>query len=194
MDRPSIHTSNIKASLKTRSNFEKLKKFAIQQSSQFTHRPATNSFFLFKLKLNHHTAVVTIYYKGHVNVTGVKSEQELDRVIEVVKRVPGIEEILSCSIDNLTSTSVLECGSFFSKAIGFSQVIREIEKDSCVETVKYSSQKFPGAFVRFKKNGTVTIFPSGKFNILGCRTEAEVEHTVQKTNQLINSIINGCHS
>ena len=190
-----IKISNIKASLKTTSKPKKLRKFA-NILSDYTHRPLTNSFFLLKLHINNHTCVVTVYYKGHVNLTGLKSTKELQTIVNVVSNIPGIKKIHSCSIDNITGTSILEIGSLFGRSISFSHIVKEIEKEPQVKTVKYSPQKFPGAFIKLHDKGTVTLFPSGKFNILGCCTVEKVERLVELTNKLINKQVlsHGCHS
>ena len=177
----SINISNIKASIKTECNALVLKNFADNQSKFFTHRPLTNSFFLFKLYVNNHVVVITVYYRGHINVTGIKSQSELDLITGIVSNIPGIIKIKKVSIDNLTATYTLPSGSFYNHKLPFNQVLSLFQKEDKISTVKYSSQKFPGAFIKYKAGGTITLFPSGKINILGCKSESRVKDLVTNT-------------
>ena len=102
--------------------------------------------------------------------------------------IPGIRNILSKQIDNLTATSRLKIGSLYGGKLNFKAIISYLQRDAQVKTVKYVSQKFPGAFIKFHSGGTITLFPSGKFNILGCHTEKHIYHLYITFNKLIEEI------
>ena len=180
-----IRISNIKVSIKTDYDEHALREFAHISTSTFIHKPITNSFFLFKLNINNHIIVVTIYYRGHVNITGLKTAKEFEDVISIIKRVPGILSIKSCTIDNITASASLEIGSLYSTKLSFTELISHIQHYPSIQTIKYSSQKFPGAFIKFRQGGTVILFPSGKYNILGCKKLEDIHTLALSINYII---------
>lgn len=189
---PSVHISNIKLSFKAKINCSILKQFIFvnNRNSIYIHRPKTNSFFLFKL-LKHQTQkiIFTVYYKGHINVTGIKSYKEIVQIKKVLLLIPGIKQLYNYTVDNITATGNLY-HSFFHYP--FSKVLHTIINNKAIEqySIKYSPQTFPGAFIKIKNNrGTCVLFPSGKFNILGCQNKEQIDFIVTKIKKSLHNYL-----
>ena len=57
----------------------------------------------------------------------------------------------------------------------FSTRVVKIAQCNYFDKVAYKRQCFPGAFLKNNFLGTVVLFKSGKFNIVGCKTQKEIE-------------------
>lgn len=185
----SVNISNIKISLTCECNEDILRKYAQEQPENIVHRPITKSFFLFRLKIDNHDVVITIYYKGHINVTGIKKLSEISILWSIIGEIPGIIKANKIKVDNITATSKLEVGNLRKQKYSFERILQLIEQSDEIKCVQYSSIKFPGAFIRVKQRGTLVLFPSGKFNILGCAKFSEITQLENLLNGIITDFI-----
>lgn len=130
------------------------------------------SFFI----IRHKHLVFSVYYSGHINVTGVKQYKDFFYAFHYLKKVLCIQTLQRFSVDNITFTSQIskQCITQFGSFIDY---LLTLESNNQVSTVKYSSQKFPGAFIKIKTctKATIILFSSGKYNIVGCNTLSDLK-------------------
>lgn len=115
--------------------------------------------------------VFSVYYSGHVNVTGLQRLSDVHKVYHYLKTILIINKLIKFQVDNITYTSSIT-NSNLKYITSFTSFLQTIEKHECVHTIKYSAQRFPGAFLKLKTSSraTVILFASGKYNIVGCNT------------------------
>lgn len=157
-----LSISNVKISVKVKSKTKAIRRF----KERFGYTKESPSFFVCRIcKL-----VFIVYYSGHINVTGIRSHDEINQVLNFLLAVPGIKRIESYQIDNITSSGQLSKRVFKSQGVPFAQYLHNDFFVKYFDAVKYTPQHFPGAFLRIEALGTVVLFSSGKFNIVGCST------------------------
>lgn len=107
--------------------------------------------------------------RGAVNITGIKKIQFIKTAIQVFSNIFKIsqENLGPIIIDNVTAS-----GSF-NTTINL-QLLKKIVNEklisnSILASASFNSSHFPGCFCRSHSVGTVAIFASGKFNIIGSK-------------------------
>jgi TATA-box binding protein (TBP) (component of TFIID and TFIIIB) len=118
---------------------------------------------------------------GYINITGIKSFEDVENVIPelcVTFELNRIQVTGEVVIDNVTAN-----GDFGQKLHlpRIQEVINgETEKDGNTFSASFDRNYFPGAFCKtFPKIGTILIFPSGKYVIVGSKCVAEVQKVYQ---------------
>ena len=172
-----LKVSNIKISIKTKVSRKNL----IHFKNNFVCGKQTFSFFVYR----HTNFILTIYYNGHINLTGIRDISRVKQVITFLHKTVRIKRILSLKIDNSTVTGQIK-NKFLSKEKPFLYYICAISEQDCFDSVTYRRQIFPGAFLKVNKCGTIVIFSSGKFNIVGCKNAKQV---ILLLNKLLKCII-----
>ena len=155
-----------------------------------------NSFCVIRAFEKNKTFVFIVYYKGHVNVTGLKGNREISSACRLLKKWFKRHNLVGFKVDNFTASSTLTYGSLFEWPRSFLGLLTDI-KDKFVGThlhgiTKYSllnihchRQKFPGAFLKYSV-GTVILFASGKFNIVGVKKKQHIREMCQDMNAIVS--------
>lgn len=102
---------------------------------------------------------------NHVNITGIKREDDIESAINVLEHTIG-KSILSHVIDNITATYNV------SHSLNLDEIIHKFKQ------VKYNAERFPGMFIKCSKGGNAIIFHSGKIVLLGCKTRNEIWNVI----------------
>lgn len=151
-----------------------------------------------------HNWVCTVFKKNiakdalqHVNVTNIKSFDDIDSVISHLTCLRLIVLPGTVRIDNVT-------GLMQVRELIIPDIIRSIqqnEKEVCLKldtvfwgthslTVHYNNERFPGLFIKFKRNslksGTAIVFHSGKIVIIGCKNLTQLRWVSKAVNALIS--------
>ena len=172
--------SNIKASFKLKSTVLALQHFC----QKVKPKKKNGSFFVHR----HKTFVYCIYYKGHVNVTGIKRKHDLIIALSYLKQIPHVCHVKLLSIDNITCSAKLNSG-IYTWSEKFSSYLKRLNKlCNGLYTIQYSPQIFPGAFLKTKLLGTIVFFATGKFNIVGCKSFASVFKSLITFTQLLEKL------
>ena len=156
-----LNISNIKISVKTKANPHKLKVL----KTNINPKKENGSFFVHR----YCGFVFSVYYSGHINVTGLKSFEKIPEVQKIIKSFYGIKKIISTSVDNITCSATIN-PTIYKWNRPFTSFLRDIEKEHVFDIIQYSPQTFPGAFLKTKNCGTIVFFATGKFNVVGCKT------------------------
>jgi len=124
--------------------------------------------------------VYMIYFKGHVNVTGLKNKLQIMDAISYLQSVPGILSVRLISVDNITCSGQLK-SSLYSWDRKFALYLKQFHVGSgYIYKIQYSPQIFPGAFLKSENNGTIVFFATGKFNIVGCKSISAIIKTLKR--------------
>lgn len=102
---------------------------------------------------------------NHVNVTRLKSEDDIPCAITILERIIG-KAIISYVIDNITATYSIN------QPLILDDIIHRFKN------VKYNAERFPGMFIKCSEGGSAIIFHSGKIVLLGCKTTKEIWNVI----------------
>lgn len=115
--------------------------------------------------------VFTVFTSGHVNVTGVKSFDRVNESVLAFTSEFGLSFQNCCEtivIDNSTSSAcVLLCNN---ERIDLSSLKGKVENS----TLSLRPHFFPGAVLRRKNKCTIIVFTTGRFIIIGAKSQEAV--------------------
>ena len=121
---------------------------------------------------------------GFVNITGIKDFSFLERII------PRFCETFSVRGEDVTSQLVIDnisAAGDFHRLIDLSSLQQKINLPEERRRFSFHLDRnfFPGAVCKSVGLGTITVFPSGKYVIVGVRCQADVNRIFQKMHVLI---------
>ena len=131
--------------------------------------------------------VYCVYYSGHINITGIETENNIAKSINHIVNVCNISETHSFKIDNITYSNTLK-RNIFDTYVSFEEFVSEIDVFDFIISVQYSPQKFPGAFLRTEK-GTIIIFSSNKYTIVGTSSFKELYKCNSRMHKIENTLL-----
>ena len=114
---------------------------------------------------------------GTVNITGISSERVIPKALKYFCKIFNVKKsyISDITIDNISAS-----GSFnryvdlsFLKWFVNSQDANQINRNP-ISSVSFNANYFPAAFCKTFTIGTVVVFGSGKFNIVGAKCAQHV--------------------
>ena len=181
--RPKIN--NYKISIKF-PGFTQLKKCinAFRQNSNhqkhITSKQSLN-FYIYRSPLRF---VYTFFYSGHINVTSLKSEEDIQKSISHVYQCFNLPLSLQheSQIDNISASGGLNLITHFKSLKALCNQIERTKDEFDVSKVSYETQKFSGATLKkcasnyFKGKGCVLLFNNSKFIIVGCSSLEEIQN------------------
>lgn len=112
----------------------------------------------------------------HINITGIKCFEDIDQSVEKLFGETATP-LYTTQIDNSTYCGKLETQL---NLVKFSHFLAE-QKIFC----KYNPQVFPGLYFKLI-GGTVIIFHTGKYNIVGLKEETSLEKLFSLFKDLLN--------
>lgn len=123
--------------------------------------------------------------RGFVNITGIKGFLDIVRVIPHFCLFFGLDEcnILSdIVVDNISAS-----GNFWQRVnlVQLHQAINKKKVKSCFVSCTFDRNRFPGAFCRTRGFGTLTLFPSGKYVVVGAKCQEHVDNIFQQMSVVI---------
>ena len=133
------------------------------------------SFYVFRKG----TIVFCVYYKGHVNITGIRTLQQIQNCVDFLSVVPGVKTIQSVQVDNITCSAKLH-EHIYTWNQSFRKYLQRLATNKNFLKIRYCPQTFPGAFLKLTKQGTIVFFATGKFNIVGCKSFTDIQDLVYK--------------
>jgi TATA-box binding protein (TBP) (component of TFIID and TFIIIB) len=127
---------------------------------------------------------------GKVNITGIKSLEEIDPAITDFCFLFKIKRI---EINNVITDNIFACGSFNRRIDlrALKLLVNSLPKtpeDRFRFFCEYIPEKFGAAYCRSRKEklrrGTVIVFGSGKYNILGAKCRVDIANLFQEMNAI----------
>ena len=146
--------SNIKISLIIKNINLDLTQFKLKKFSNFCVLQDKFSYIIFKKSKTKLT---------HINITKIRCFCEIDESIKHffdLFKIP-FDYFHSMSIDNITITG---------KVNRKINLLDFIQKNSDL-SISHNPEKFPGLFVKFKGKGTLILFSSGSYVIIGAKSK-----------------------
>jgi TATA-box binding protein (TBP) (component of TFIID and TFIIIB) len=125
---------------------------------------------------------------GFVNITGIKSLQDLPfRVIELFCSTFSVskEEIGELVVDNITAVGNFNRRVNLEK---LQQVANVKSAHRSYFTVHFDRHIFPGAFCKTFGFGTLSVYASGKYVVVGAKCQDLVQKLVEKVFALIKTL------
>lgn len=119
--------------------------------------------------------------KGFINITGVQSFDAAQDIIPQLEQVFGLRRFDLASdivVDNISAA-----GDFTTR-VNLVQLQKRLNKGgeerNTFFSVHFDRNFFPGAFCKTRGFGTLTVFPSGKYVVVGAKCLEHVEKIVQR--------------
>jgi TATA-box binding protein (TBP) (component of TFIID and TFIIIB) len=134
---------------------------------------------------------------GKVNITGIR---EISLIPSALSEFAKIFQIDEKRIENVVIDNIFASGSF-KRAINLRKLKALINSNRNINKVRsrqlvcdFNQERFPAAYCRrfsllkngnVKRRGIVSVFGSGKYNILGAKCEGDVADLFHEVNALI---------
>jgi len=139
------------------------------------------NFFVFRPKVKF--CVFIIFPRsGFVNITGLKKEDKFPEAINLfLNHFQLNSRLTSLKIDNITACSKI-------RKFANIEVVEQIllSKKEKLLSIKFNSYIFPSLYLKIKEKGTIIIFNSGKFNIVGLSCQSKIKDQISILSALIN--------
>ena len=124
---------------------------------------------------------------GFINATGIKSLEEIRKCLKVFRIILNIRkrDIRNITVDNITASGN------FDQQLNLYKIRQKIHANHNLQKsvlANYNRDIFPGLFLKYKKIGTIILFSSGKYSIVGIKCRANMYKIFQETNVLINQL------
>lgn len=145
---------------------------------RLSHHPCVlkrnNSFFI----LRRYSYVYTLFRTGHINVTKIRHPKHIERAVQLICDDLNISETLSYRIDNMTASGDLAKLSDITIATPLCLRLISVEVSNNLDSykvgsVRFDTQTFPACYFKCK-SGTISLFNTGKFNLVGLRSQEDV--------------------
>jgi TATA-box binding protein (TBP) (component of TFIID and TFIIIB) len=153
----------------------------------------TNRKRLFK---KHHNFIVfrnsyvfiIFFSNGTVNITGIKSFSCITHALQTFCSSFRVSrrQITDYIIDNVSANGD------FGKQINLVNLKQDInkreKKENLIQSASFNTNYFPAAFCKTYKIGTILVFNSGKFNIVGAKCQRHVREIFLEMSALIERL------
>jgi TATA-box binding protein (TBP) (component of TFIID and TFIIIB) len=133
--------------------------------------------------------IFTIFFKsGTVNITGIQRLTDISQAVSVFCQTFDISRrdiVDSIIIDNITAS-----GSF-NRDINLRNLKEKInggKNESRIKSASFNPNYFPAAFCKTFGIGTILIFGSGKYNIVGAKSQLDVMEVFNLATTIINDM------
>ena len=133
--------------------------FIVTLHNNFLVAKSRFTFIIFKANIRSIT--------NHINIT------KIPNLYSISDAITELETVLNCKSFGLTVDNISATCNFPHKL----DLIHVVEEKKFSQ-IKYNNQVFPGLFLKFPI-GTAILFHSGKINIVGCKSEKDLEWILQ---------------
>ena len=144
------------------------------------------SFMVIRLE---NKAVYTCFYSGFINVTGVKSVSEIEKIIHHFAGYLGISwrDFSPPKIDCINSVFVTSKR----KKVNLKKLaeILSAEKYDWLTDIRYNREKFPGMTIK-TLIGSILIFPSFSILLTGTKSEQETKVLSHRVENILKQWMN----
>ena len=153
-------------------------KISVYFESDLLPMKKTNEKNIFKLK----SWIITIYLHStkHVNVTGIKSREEIAQVIQALEKEYGVKS-LNHKIDSAMISHKDK------KRLGIEGIRKALQPVSTLYHMDYEPEIFSGIFLKptNRQYPTINLFFTGSYQLLGGKSF----DTIEKSIEIVQSVI-----
>jgi TATA-box binding protein (TBP) (component of TFIID and TFIIIB) len=132
---------------------------------------------------------VIFFSSGVVNVTGIKSFGYITQALQTFCTTFKIKRrhIQDLVIDNVSANGQYNCPIDLSL---LKQVInqRDNKEDNLISSASFNNSYFPAAFCRTYSVGTILVFGSGRYNIVGAKCQSHVLEIYNEMLAIVSSL------
>ena len=128
----------------------------------------------------------TVFFKGHINVTKIKTIEELPQAVEhfcSLLQLSSNQHVEHVKVDNIVASGKVILGD---NGRNFHALLRYINRDIDVSFLHANRERFPGCRIKLREGGTILLFNSGKYVITGVRTILRLDDIFTKIIGWIN--------
>jgi TATA-box binding protein (TBP) (component of TFIID and TFIIIB) len=132
---------------------------------------------------------IIFFSSGTVNITGIKGFSHITSALQTFCTVFNIKRrhLQDLTVDNVSANGQ------FSQLLDLAQlkqVINEREEkgDKLISSVSYNTNYFPAAFCKTFSIGTILVFNSGRFNIVGAKCQSHIREIYTEMLGIVNSL------
>ena len=123
--------------------------------------------------------VYQLFKKGHINLTGVRKVEDIERAISIIYNIIGIPKIIASDyrIDNIQASGALNLNSRHKSLKTICDNLNSVKDECNIKKLSFESQRFPGAFIRYadeRCRGTVILFNSRRFVLVGVKSLEDI--------------------
>ena len=126
--------------------------------------------------------VYTAFHSGHVNVVGIKCVGDIDEVVDTFCKQLDLAPNGLCSpirVDNITAS-----GTFGHRI----NLVHILEEEPIEETIiKFRPSFFPGMSIKHEPYGSMILFNSGAFSIVGAKKIDHINKIFSKVCTIVNA-------
>jgi len=123
---------------------------------------------------------------GRVNATGIKNFQDIPKCLRLFHSFFKISRkyLSNIKVDNTTASG------WFPQKIDLAKLKHFVNKQNNVWNcrVSYDICRFPGAFIKFETLGTIGVFKSGKYNIVGAKNFKQINQIYLHAETICNQL------
>jgi Transcription factor TFIID (or TATA-binding protein, TBP) len=145
-------------------------------------------------KIHHNFAVIkrsnyvfSVNFSGYINITKLRNRSQFDDAIKVVcKHLHLQSSLYTPRIDNITASGT------FGRTIPLHVVGRYFAEGTTFPAkFKYNPNYFSGASIKFHDGGTIILFSTGSYTLVGCKTEDRIQIVYRNTHLLLQGLLWG---
>lgn len=131
---------------------------------------------------------IIFFDSGAVNITGIKSFGYITEALKTFHSTFGIKRrhVTDLIVDNVSANGD------FGHQINLShlkQLINKTEEgDKLITSASFNVNYFPAVFCKTFKIGTILVFSSGKYNIVGAKCQSHLQEIFKETSALISKL------
>jgi TATA-box binding protein (TBP) (component of TFIID and TFIIIB) len=132
---------------------------------------------------------IIFFGSGTVNITGIKSFSHITEALQTFCTTfhTRRRHIQGLTVDNVSANGQF---SHLVDLVQLKQVInqREDKGDKLISSVSFNTNYFPAAFCKTFSIGTILVFNSGRFNIVGAKCQSHVLEIYTEMLSVVNSL------
>lgn len=142
-----------------------------------------SNFLVYRKKFVH-----TLFYSGFANITKIPSYDLIQEAVREFRALAGLKigEVENYKVDTTTSSG------HFGQKLNLRLVRKSLDLRRYDVIFSYKPSKFAGASIKFgkqyscrRKFGTITVFQSGAFTIVGAKSSERVEEIYELTREIL---------
>jgi TATA-box binding protein (TBP) (component of TFIID and TFIIIB) len=161
---------NVVVYFKVKHHLENLSKSEAYLEEYISRKPGRN-FFILRI----FSCTFTVFPKsGHVNLTGLRRHNQIRPAINLFAKLFKLKRRLSKSkVSNTTYTGKINCLIPPGKSTPIAKLLHDYKTSPSTPItpfkLEFRASHFPSILLKVEEEGTITVFNSGYYIIIGCK-------------------------
>ena len=158
--------------------------YCLEEALRRVEKKCYNNYVVVKDKLTY----IIFPKKGFVNITGIKTFSKLP---QVVPEFCAFFDINASDVSNIIVDNVSASGNFL-RRVNLANLQKKINgegfKNRKFFSCHFDRNFFPGSFCKTQGFGTLTLFSSGKYVVVGSKCLEQVDRIFQEMSVVISTL------